>query len=159
MPMLQLLSLLIIVNGGPILARKLLGRRWSRPVDGGRRWRDGRPLLGPSKTWRGIAAALLLGALGAPLLGIAVDWGLLIGAASMAGDLMSSFIKRRLGYAASSMALGLDQIPEALLPALLAAGELRLGAGEVALVVVLFFFVELALSQLLYKMGIRKQPY
>ena len=159
MPILQLLSLLIIVNGGPILARKLLGRRWSRPVDGGRRWRDGRPLLGPSKTWRGIAAALLLGALGAPLLGIAVDWGLLIGAASMAGDLLSSFIKRRLGYAASSMALGLDQIPEALLPTLLAAGELRLGAGEVALVVVLFFFMELALSQLLYKMGIRKQPY
>ncbi len=159
MPILQLLLLLIIANGGPILARKLLRRHFAWPVDGGRRFRDGRPLLGEAKTWRGILAALLLSALCAPLLGLSVAWGLLIGAAAMAGDLLSSFIKRRLGYPSSSMALGLDQIPESLLPALLAAGELQLTIGDILLVVVLFLLVELALSRLLFRMGIRKQPY
>ena len=159
MPILQLLLLLIIANGGPILARKLLRRRFAWPVDGGRRFRDGRPLLGEAKTWRGILAALLLSALCAPLLGLSVAWGLLIGAAAMAGDLLSSFIKRRLAYPSSSMALGLDQIPESLLPALLAAGELQLTIGDILLVVVLFLLVELALSRLLFRMGIRKQPY
>jgi len=159
MPILQLLLLLIIANGGPILARRLLRRRLAWPVDGGHRFRDGRPLLGEAKTWRGILAALLLSALCAPLLGLSVTWGLLIGASSMAGDLLSSFIKRRLNYPPSSMALGLDQIPESLLPALLAAGELQLGVLDIVLVVVLFFLIELALSRLLFRMGIRKQPY
>ncbi len=88
-----------------------------------------------------------------------MGWGLSIGTASMAGDLLSSFIKRRLDYPSSSMALGLDQVPESLLPALVAAGELQLGIGDIVLVVVLFFLVELALSRLLFRIGIRKQPY
>ena len=35
------------------------GRHGKRTVDGGRKWRDGRPIFGPGKTWRG----LLLGPL------------------------------------------------------------------------------------------------
>ena len=38
--------------------------------------------------------------------------GLLVAATAMAGDLLSSFLKRRLALAPSSQAIGLDQIPE-----------------------------------------------
>src|SRR6478736_778738 len=37
---------------------------------------------------------------------------------AMAGDLFSSFVKRRLHLASSSMAIGLDHIPESLFPLL-----------------------------------------
>ena len=50
-------------------------------------------------------------------LGHAAWHGVVIGATAMAGDLLSSFCKRRLKLAPSSQALGLDQIPEVLLPA------------------------------------------
>ena len=77
----------------------------------------------------------------------------------MAGDLISSFIKRRMGRPPSSRALGLDQIPESLLPALACKSLLALTVADVIVVVALFSVGELILSRLLFKMHIRKEPY
>jgi CDP-2,3-bis-(O-geranylgeranyl)-sn-glycerol synthase len=111
-----ILFLLVLVNGAPILAKKFLRSRWNRPVDGGHRFIDGRAWFGDSKTWRGLAAALMVSGVTGTALGLPPHESLLTGAATMAGDLFSSFIKRRLGISPSGMALGLDQIPEALFP-------------------------------------------
>jgi CDP-2,3-bis-(O-geranylgeranyl)-sn-glycerol synthase len=46
-----------VADVAPIAAKHLLGARWQAPLDGGWRFVDGRPLLGPSKTWRGLLAA------------------------------------------------------------------------------------------------------
>ena len=155
----QLLFLLLICNGAPVIARNLLGTRWARPLDGGRNFVDGRPWLGSSKTLRGILAALLAGALGAPLLGLPVLTGVLAAAAAMAGDLLSSFTKRRLGLEPSAMAIGLDQVPEALLPALLVGHQLGLTVGWGMVVVLAFLVLELLLSRLLFALNIRKRPW
>lgn len=155
----QILIVLAAANGGPVFARNLMENRWSRPLDGGLRLADGRPLFGPSKTWRGLAAALPLASAVAYWLGW--PWWLGAWAAlwSMAGDLLSSFIKRRRGLPASSRATGLDQIPEALLPALALTPWLPLGAAELAAVVAVFFLGEILLSPLLYRLGVRRRPY
>jgi CDP-2,3-bis-(O-geranylgeranyl)-sn-glycerol synthase len=71
----------------------------------------------------------------------------------------SSFTKRRLAIASSGRALGIDQIPESLLPALATAWPLGLGVAEVLLVILLFFVGELALSRLLFRLGIRDEPH
>src|SRR4051812_28167242 len=125
---LQLLTLLTLANGAPIAAKDLLGDRYAWPVDGGLHFLDGRPLLGKSKSWRGLLVALGACSVAAPMLGL--DWrlGVVIGLAAMIGDLASSFTKRRLDLKPSSRATGLDQIPESLLPALVAAGALDVGA-------------------------------
>ena len=80
--------------------------------------RDGHQLLGRSKTWREVAAAIVLAACAAVLIGLPWQAGALIGASAMAGDCLSSFVKRRLALEPSSMALGLDQVPKSLLPAI-----------------------------------------
>jgi CDP-diglyceride synthetase len=115
---LKFVLLLAIANGTPVLAEKLLGRFLSYPLDAGKTFVDGRPLFGSSKTIRGIAIAVIATSACAPVLGITWPTGSLIGVAAMAGDLVSSFVKRRMGRPPSSRALGLDQIPESLLPAL-----------------------------------------
>lgn len=153
------LTLLILANGAPILARLLAGGREGRPVDGGRLAPDGRPWLGPSKTWRGILAALLLTPTAAWVLGEPALAGLLIGAGAMAGDLLASFLKRRMGIPSSGMALGLDQIPESLLPLLLVEPLYRFGALQLAVMVFLFLVAELVLSRILYALHIRKRPW
>jgi CDP-2,3-bis-(O-geranylgeranyl)-sn-glycerol synthase len=112
----KILLLLCIVNGAPILLRKLLDGRFAWALDGGRRLADGRPVFGPSKTWRGISGALLAGALAGRALGLGWGVGLQAGAFAMLGDLFSSFCKRRVGIPSSGMALGLDQVPESLFP-------------------------------------------
>lgn len=155
----DLLILLVVANGAPIVAGNLLGPRFSRPLDGGRRWFDGRPIFGQSKTLRGLFFALLATALAAPLLGHDARLGLSVGALAMTGDLLSSFLKRRLGIASSGMALGLDQIPESLLPAWVLREAFGLDGHEVLTVSAAFFLLGLLLSALLYAVGVRKQPY
>ncbi|KAA6185170.1 CDP-archaeol synthase [Thiohalocapsa marina] len=138
-----LLTLIVAANGMPwLLARGCIRRRFAAlgawPIDGGRLLSDGQPLLGRTKTWRGLAGALLVTPLVAMLLGC--DWwlGLAVAAAAMAGDLLASFVKRRLGLASSTDAPGLDQVPEALLPALAAKAALGLGWFDLAVIVVAF---------------------
>jgi CDP-2,3-bis-(O-geranylgeranyl)-sn-glycerol synthase len=87
-------------NGAPVLFGG------GKPIDGGRKFRDGRPLFGPHKTIRGFAFGLLIGTFvgwvqeaygpsvgfpqGSVVLGFALSLGALI------GDLIGSFIKRRM---------------------------------------------------------------
>lgn len=156
---LVLLLLLLVANGAPILAQRLLGRRLDWPLDGGRVLADGQRLLGKSKTLRGVVSALLLTPLAALALGETVWLGGLIAAGALAGDSLSSFLKRRLGRAPSSQALGLDQIPEALLPLLLVRGWRELDGLTLIGLVVAFVVLELLLSKLLYRLRIRRRPY
>ena len=158
-PACVVLLLVGAANTAPLLTKKLFGARFAWPLDGDAHWFDGRPVFGHSKTVRGIAVGIAAPALLAWLLGHPAWQGAAIGATAMAGDLMSSFCKRRMKLAPSSQALGLDQIPEALLPALVARGWFGLSLLDVALVVLAFFCLELLLSKLLYRFNLRDQPF
>jgi len=155
----KLLLLLTVANGAPILAHVVFATRWEQPIDAGLRFLDGRPWLGPSKTWRGLVAALLATPCAALLLGIPMGTGLLIASASMAGDMLSSFCKRRLRIEPSGMALGLDQIPESLLPLLAVQQQFDLDWTDIAQLALAFMVLELVLSRIFYILQIRKQPY
>jgi CDP-diglyceride synthetase len=155
----QLLILLTLANGTPVVAKRILGGRFAWPLDGGMTFFDGRPLFGKSKTVRGILLAILATAAGAPLIGLAWPIGALVGAAAMAGDLCASFVKRRMNRPSSTRATGLDQIPEALLPFLACRGALALTALDIAAGVTLFFVGEILLSRLFFKLHLRDEPY
>ena len=89
-PILQGLILLLVANGTPVLATRLLGQRLAWPLDCGLKLPDGRPLLGRSKTVRGVLLSILVTTAAAPLLGLPWWAGTVAGAAAMAGDLLSS---------------------------------------------------------------------
>ena len=156
---LRLLLLLAAANSAPIAAKHLFGARWAAPLDGGLRFFDGRPVLGPSKTVRGLVAAVIVTALLAVLLGLPLAWGALIGALSMAGDALSSFTKRRLGIASSGRATGIDQIPEALLPLLAVQDAFALPWLHVAAITLAFFLLEMPMARLFFHFGLRDRPY
>jgi hypothetical protein len=155
----QVLVLLGVANSTPIFATRLFGKRFSAPLDGALKLADGRPLFGPSKTVRGLVLSLVCTTLAALLLDFEWITGAGLAAASMLGDLLSSFLKRRLGLRAHSQAFGLDQIPESLLPLLLLREHLGLGYADIALIVAAFIVLELILSRLLYTLHIRDRPY
>ena len=87
------------------------------------------------------------------------DVGMVRSASAMAGDCLSSFVKRRLALEPSSMSLGLDQVPESLLPAVASGVFLPLAFGDIFAIVLIFFVGELAISRLLYAVGLRDRPY
>ena len=144
----QLLVLITVANGTPVIAKRLFGDALAFPLDGGARFFDGRRLFGPSKT---PIAALLIG----------LSWqlGLLVAAGTMAGDLFSSFVKRRIGLEPSSMALGLDQVPESLFPFLLSRLLVPLSALDILAGVAIFCVAAPIVSKLCFHLRLRDQPY
>jgi CDP-2,3-bis-(O-geranylgeranyl)-sn-glycerol synthase len=156
---LKFVLLLVIANGTPVVAKRLLGRFLAYPLDAGTTFIDGRALLGSSKTIRGILVSVIATSVCAPVLGFVWTTGFIIGPAAMSGDLVSSFIKRRMGYPPSSRALGLDQIPESLLPALACKSLLALTFADVIFIVAFFTIGELIVSRLLYNIHLRDKPY
>ena len=155
----QGLTLISAANGAPVLVAWALRARPARPIDGGIVLRDGHPLLGRSKTWRGIASAIVLATFVSVLIGLPWRLGVLAAASAMAGDGLSSFFKRRFGLEPSSMTLGLDQIPESLFPALACAAYLPLSPIDVFVVVLIFSVGGLAASQIFFAIGVRDRPY
>ena len=156
---LQLLILLMLANGTPVIAKKMLGGHYSHPLDGNLTFADGRPIFGRSKTIRGILLAVAVTTAGAPLIGLGWSIGLLVGSFAIAGDLFSSFCKRRLGLPSSSRASGLDQIPESLLPLLACRDLLALTVADIVVCVAMFVIGEVVLSRLLYAVRLRDRPY
>lgn len=141
-----LLALILLANGLPALLGLLLGP--ARPIDGGRTLADGLPLLGSSKTWRGLVASLIGTSLGGLVLGLHWAIGLKVAMGAMLGDLMASFAKRRLGRPASAALPLLDQVPEVLIPALLTKGELALAWSDVGILLLAFVLLDLILTDL-----------
>lgn len=101
------------------------------PIDGGRLWRDGKPVLGPGKTWRGLLLAPFVAAILVGLLRWLVtdtgwgsvqpwsDWGpapwwfvlvYAMGLGALVGDAVKSFFKRRTGRDRGAKWPGFDQL-------------------------------------------------
>ena len=99
------------------------------PIDFGRKFRDGKRILGDGKTWRGLigggAAGALVGivqeliSLGVRTeyfppfsndVGVAIAIVIVLGYGALLGDAFGSFIKRRLGIGRGDKAFLLDQL-------------------------------------------------
>lgn len=125
------------------------------PIDFGKTWKDGKPILGPGKTWRGLLLAPLVAAmltwvlrwlvLDTPWGGLA-DWSVwgpegslwwflvayALGLGALVGDAVKSFFKRRTGRERGARWPGFDQLDfvvGALLLCLLVSTLLDLGGA------------------------------
>ncbi|HEX5050448.1 MAG TPA: CDP-archaeol synthase [Planctomycetota bacterium] len=142
------LALLVAANTAPVVAASLAGQRAAWPLDCGLVLGDGRRLLGGHKTWRGLAAATLAAGAVALAFGLAFRVGALAGASTIAGDALSSFVKRRLDRAPGAWIPGLDQLPESVLPLAVSWHALGLDAPRFTLTVAVFTVLDLLASRL-----------
>lgn len=104
-----------VANATPVLVSKFLP--WTpHPLDRGRSWFDGRRLFGNTKTVEGLVAGVLAGTvtgLAEQLLGVmetGLKRGFILSTGAIMGDLLGSFIKRRLGIPPGFPAPLLDQL-------------------------------------------------
>ncbi|NTV41882.1 MAG: CDP-archaeol synthase [Syntrophobacteraceae bacterium] len=127
----KILLLLWTVNIVPPVLAYVMGDRWNQPLDLGRPFRDGKPLLGSHKTMRGVLGGSIGGACAAVFMGMPWWVGLIAGILSMAGDLLSSFLKRRLSLGSGASVPAVDQGFEGALPFLALAPYFSLDGSEV----------------------------
>lgn len=156
---LKLLLLTIVANGAPAIVRNLLGPRLARPIDGGGCFKDGTPVLGSSKTWRGIGASVVATVALSLVLSFPWKLGLVIAVCAMLGDIISSFIKRRLRIPPKGHAPILDQVPESLIPLLAVQPAVQIPWVNMVAVVAAFVALHLILSPLLFRLHVRDRPY
>jgi len=154
-----LLFLILVANGTPVLMSYWFAGKMSLPVDFGCQLKDKQPVFGSSKTWRGLNSSLLITGIAAVLIGQEFSFGILIATLAMSGDLLSSFIKRRLKKTPSSKMLILDQLPESALPVLFMFSLNHIDLMQVMAIVSAFIIIDIVLSTLLFRLGIRNRPY
>ena len=154
----KILLLLFAINFAPAFLSFLMEDKWSAPVDFNAKMWDGRPLFGSHKTIRGICAAILAGTLIGILLNFLWWEGFCAGLLSMAGDLLSSFIKRRAGLAEGADAPGLDQILEASIPFVFLSSRFSIN-GFAIICIISVFFISAYCSSLLFKSVLLKKPH
>jgi len=138
------LLLICAANAAAWAAGRLLGERWAAPLDFGTVLKDGQRLFGSHKTWRGLIAGAAASGLLATALGPGFLLGAAFGATSLAGDALSSTIKRRLRREPGAEVPLLDQVPEAMLPLALFGPTLGLGFLAMAGVTLAFTLLDVA---------------
>ena len=116
-------------------------------------------MFGHSKTWRGLLASLTLTPLLSLIIGINPYHGFIIAVFAMSGDLISSFIKRRIDIPSSGKATILDQFPESVLPYLYLYIQNEISFFYFILGNIVFLLTDIFFSKILYLYGIRKRPY
>ena len=155
---LQSLILISAANGAPVVSARMLGRRFADPIDGGVVLRDGYPLLGRSKTWRGspqlsfsqpalqsssVSHGRQVRSSGLP------PWRAIASRPSSNGDWARTEQHGTWSRSGSRIAL----------PAVASGVFLPLALGDIVAIVLVFSLGELAVSRLLYAVGLRDRPY
>ena len=152
--------------------------RGKHPVDGGRMFSDGRPVLGPGKTWEGLVFGSIIGViisivmlLSFPYLPwnispvpldtvhMSMQLGFLLGFGTVIGDMTGSFIKRRVGIARGAPAPVLDQDDFVLGAFLFASLVTAIKIEWVILALIITPIFHLVASIVGYKIRVKKQPW
>jgi CDP-2,3-bis-(O-geranylgeranyl)-sn-glycerol synthase len=165
-------------NAAPIVVAKLPGlRHWKTPIDLGHTYR-GKPLLGKSKTWRGLTAGTVVGSLlfvllqqlGRHLGSFSVylsaqgyeqlPWvtGALLGAGALLGDAVKSFFKRRQDIAPGHSWFPLDQLDYILGASLLVVPVAVLSADMYLLILLVWLGMHLLFSYVGYLLHFKERP-
>lgn len=142
------LSLLIAANSTPWIIGKLSAGRAAWPMDGGRVAWDGNRWLGSHKTWRGFMSGTAAAAMISELCTGDVWAGAGFGALSLAGDAVSSCLKRRLHRSPGAEVPFMDQLPECVLPLFVYARPLGLTLFDALGVTLAFSITGLVLTRI-----------
>ena len=140
------------------------------PMDFGKKFKDGRRILGDGKTWRGFFGGLLAGTLVAVIqyyltpnfygsLAMALKLGFALSLGALLGDLIGSFVKRRVGMERGYPAVGLDQWGFIITALILAYPIKTLSTGQVLFLLAVTPFIHWFANIFAYKMGWKSVPW
>ncbi len=164
----------IIGNMAPLFARIIFKHRFTTPVDFNMKFK-GKPIFGSHKTYRGFVAGVICAVLTAyvqryyyfrpSILRISLInyyevnmllWGFLMGFGALFGDLVKSFVKRRINVKAGKSWIPFDQI-DFIFGALLFTFPIAFPPTDlVILMFVLGPFITLLVSRIGYWLKIRR---
>jgi CDP-2,3-bis-(O-geranylgeranyl)-sn-glycerol synthase len=167
-----------IANATPVLGGG------GRPIDGGHNFRDGRRLLGKGKTIRGFLVGVIFGSLvgvmqffAAPylrpflamyvtvtadmdyVLSMQIPVAIMMSLGALTGDLVGSFIKRRLNVKSGDPSPVMDQLGFIVMALIFAAPIFAPIPIYIMILVIVTFFVHWLSNALSYLLGLKNHPW
>lgn len=142
------LFLVAVASSVPWALGRACGGSCAWPLDFGYTLPDGQRLFGAHKTWRGLIAGICACSIAGSLVGTGFLPGAAVGSLALAGDALSSAVKRRLRRPPGAEVPGLDQLPEVLLPLLVLQRPLGISMAAVIGVTLVFTVLDVALTPL-----------
>jgi len=142
-----------------------------RPIDSGRTFWDGKPFFGTHKTFRGFFAGLLIGTLVGVLQSVVGEFfstppfqyplllGFTVSLGALLGDLLESFVKRRLNLSPGApfpVADQLDFVVGALLFSLFVSPP---SLTTALLIIIITPPIHLLTNFIAYCLGVKKTPW
>jgi CDP-2,3-bis-(O-geranylgeranyl)-sn-glycerol synthase len=133
------------------------------PIDFGKKFFDGKPILGKNKTFRGFFSGLIVGTavglLESMLFNYTISFGLLLSLGALFGDLAGAFLKRRLGMAPGDLLPIVDQI-DFIVGAILFSLPLSILDLNLAITVLIITPpIHLLTNFAAYKLGLKSNPW
>lgn len=116
----------------------IMENRWALPLDFNLRFFDGKPVLGSHKTFRGVVGSVAAATITASAFGLTHVEGFFLALLGMLGDVITSFIKRRLDKPSGTIMPVLDQLLEGLLPLLALRYWHEIGTPTFMLILLIF---------------------
>jgi len=109
-------ALAMIANAAPVMVKPIIDRVGRHRVDFGKKAWDGRDVFGKNKSWEGIAAAIVISVLASVVFVYIernpwwVAYAVISAIGAMCGDLLNSFVKRRLSLGPGECFIPCDQL-------------------------------------------------
>jgi len=135
------------------------------PIDFGKKFFDGKPILGKNKTFQGFFFGLIIGTtvglVESAFFGYPLLLGLLLSLGALFGDLAGAFAKRRLGLAPGEMLPVIDQI-DFIIGAVLFSLPLSLQISSWELILTVLIItppIHLLTNFAAYKLGLKNNPW
>ena len=140
------------------------------PIDFGKKFFDGKPILGKNKTFRGFFSGLIVGTAVGYLESVFLNYpsedsgmlfGLLLSLGALFGDLAGAFVKRRIGLAPGEPLPIIDQI-DFILGAILLSLPLSLQILSWELILAVLIItppMHLLTNFVAYKLGLKTNPW
>ena len=173
-----------VANGIPTILGK--GKRFNRPIDGGRYWFDGKRILGDGKTVRGLISGVLSGMLSCMAIIVVAEQfnyplafmnlrsyfpilqsngllfgaiiGFLLGFGALFGDMVGSFIKRRSGLQRGESYMFMDQLGFLVTALLFTAAIIPWPVAWIVFLVPTTLILHISTNLLSYKVGLQEVP-
>lgn len=156
----------MLANAMPVFVRN------GTPIDRGKHFIDGKRILGDGKTWEG----LIIGLTFASIIGVAyyvfceqiilLIYSIVLGLGALLGDIISAFIKRRLGIPRGEPAPALDQINFVLGSTFLAKllridsiAGITITLAEFLLILIIASLLHVLTNFIAFKLGIKSVPW
>jgi len=143
-------------NMAPVVISSLLKNR--RPLDLGRKFIDGKRVLGDNKTFEGLIFSLAIGITVGLVQGRVRD-GVLLSIGANVGDLVGSFMKRRLNISSGMSLPIIDQEGFLVASMIFISGRYNFSVDEIVFLLSFTFIAHVVANVIAYILHLKPVPY